>query len=117
VEKSKSVQFGDYCSNVAMTLFPDREKRLLFAKTVASLLPFKIIELVEISENGFINMFVNKDFLCKTVHEILRDGNKYGQFKKKKDFYNIEFVSANPTGLLHIGHARNAAIGDVLSRV
>lgn len=117
IERSKSSQFGDYCSNVAITLFKDPEKRKLFAKMVAKLIPKSLVILTEISPNGFINMFINEKYLLKTVKQVLNDGSKYGQFKKRKDFYNLEFVSANPTGLLHIGHARNAAIGDSLTRI
>jgi arginyl-tRNA synthetase len=117
VERSKSAQHGDYCTNVAITLIKDPEVRMLFASSVAELLPFKIVKIAEVAPNGFINMFINEQCLDNAVKEVLKQKNKFGQFKKTSNFYNIEFVSANPTGLLHIGHARNAAIGDVLSRV
>ncbi|MDE7434053.1 MAG: hypothetical protein K2M43_02965 [Mycoplasmoidaceae bacterium] len=53
----------------------------------------------------------------QVIKEAIKLKDNFGQCKPKKLFYNIEFVSANPTGLLHIGHARNAAIGDTLARV
>ena len=56
----------------------------------------------------------NKEQLLK---DIAIAKNKYGYFTKKKLFYNMEYVSGNPTGLLHIGHARNAAAGDSLIRI
>jgi arginyl-tRNA synthetase len=117
VERSKLPEHGDYFTNVAITLFPNKEKRILFAQSVASLLPLKIVEMYEIMPNGFINMYINKKYLFSLVKEILIQKNKYGQFPKKREFYDFEFVSANPTGLLHIGHARNAAIGDSLNNV
>jgi arginyl-tRNA synthetase len=118
VERSKSSNHGDYCSNIAIMLFSNLEQRIMFAKMVSNLLPFSIVEFSEISSNGFINMFINKKFLFKILNIVLTEKDKYGEFGiKRKEFYNIEFVSANPTGLLHIGHARNAAIGDVLSNI
>ncbi|GHU26999.1 hypothetical protein FACS1894152_2810 [Bacilli bacterium] len=62
-------------------------------------------------------MTIKHSYKVKVIDEILKGADNYGNFKSKKLFYNIEFISANPTGLLHIGHARNGAIGDSLARI
>ena len=117
VERSKSPEYGDYCTNIAITLMKNHDQRIAFASYIAKLLPFRLVKLAEIAPNGFINLFINEKCLSDSIKEVLKQKNDFGNFKKKPDFYNIEFVSANPTGLLHIGHARNAAIGDVLTNI
>jgi arginyl-tRNA synthetase len=84
---------------------------------VADALPKKIFSKVEVVKPGLINMTLAHKYKTKIIDEILKEADKYGNFKNKKLFYNIEFISANPTGLLHIGHARNGAIGDSLARI
>ena len=65
---------------------------------------------------GFLNFKLNNDTKKKVIKDILKRGNKYGSnYKNKK--YNIEFVSANPTGPMHVGHCRGAIFGDVLSNL
>jgi arginyl-tRNA synthetase len=117
VEISKNPQYGDFASNVMMSLGLSNDNVLKFAQKVANILPKKIFEKIEVVKPGFINMFLSKDINDVLLNEILIQADNYGQFKPKKAFYNIEFISANPTGLLHIGHARNAAIGDTLARI
>ncbi len=78
----------------------------------------KLIESLEISENGFINIYIKKDYLIESLNKIIKDGNKFGDINygnNKK--INVEFVSANPTGPIHIAHIRGAVIGDVLSNM
>jgi arginyl-tRNA synthetase len=117
VELTKNPKFGDFASNIMMTLGLNRADAMKFAKKVAVLLPKSIFSDVQIANPGFINMFLNPEFNSDTIRGILKEEENYGKFHSKKTFYNIEFVSANPTGLLHIGHARNAAIGDTLCRI
>src|SRR5690625_6878550 len=76
------------------------------------------IEKVEIAGPGFINFFMKSDYLGELISTILTEGETYGQ----SDFgqgekVQVEFVSVNPTGDLHLGHARGAAYGDVLCNV
>ena len=118
IEKSKDTSHGDYASNVAM------KSSRLFGKAprdVASLiienLDMNDIEKVEIAGPGFINFFMKNDSLQQIVKRIINEGDNYGRLEKKNQKVNVEFVSANPTGLLHVGTARGAAIGDSICRI
>ena len=118
IEKSKDTAHGDYATNVAMKF------SRLFAKSprdVASILIENIdmegIDKVEIAGPGFINFFMKNDSLQVFVKKIINEGDNYGRSSKKNQKINVEFVSANPTGILHVGTARGAAIGDSISRL
>ena len=77
-----------------------------------------IIEKVEIAGPGFINFFIRNDSLTKIISDILKKGENY--FKSNiggGTKIMVEYVSANPTGNLHLGHARSAAYGDTLTRI
>ena len=71
---------------------------------------------VDIAGPGFLNIKLSKTAMIKNINLILENGNMYGS-KKSNDTYNIEFVSANPTGPLHVGHCRGAIYGDVLANL
>lgn len=117
VDKTKDPKFGDYASNVMMLLGLERDDCVRWAKIVGDALSKKIFAKVDVVNPGFINMTIKHSYKVKVIDEILKGADNYGNFKSKKLFYNIEFISANPTGLLHIGHARNGAIGDSLARI
>lgn len=118
IEKSKDEAHGDYASNVAMKF------SRLFAKSsrdVALLIIDNIdmidIEKIEIAGPGFINFFMKHDSLQAVVKKIISEEDQFGRSPRKNLKVNVEFVSANPTGLLHIGTARGAAIGDSICRI
>ena len=118
IEKSKDTSHGDYASNVAM------KSARLFGKAprdVAALiienLDMNDIDKVEIAGPGFINFFMKNDSMQQIVKKIIDNGDNYGRLEKKNQKVNVEFVSANPTGLLHVGTARGAAIGDSICRI
>ena len=118
IEKSKDEAHGDYATNVAMKF------SRLFSKAprdVANMLIEKVdmegIDKVEIAGPGFINFFMKHDSLQAFVSKIINEEDNYGRSPKKNQKINVEFVSANPTGLLHVGTARGAAIGDSISRI
>ena len=118
IEKSKDSTHGDYASNVAMKF------SRLFGKAprdVANLIIENIdldgIDKIEIAGPGFINFFMKNDSLQAFVQKIINEGDNYGRSPKKNIKVNVEFVSANPTGLLHVGTARGAAIGDSICRI
>ena len=118
IENSKDPAHGDYASNVALKL------ARTFAKSprdVASLIIDKInkehIDHIEIAGPGFINFYLKNDSLSNVVSKIISLDKDYGRGEKKNKKINVEFVSANPTGDLHVGHARGAAIGDSISRI
>ena len=118
IEKSKDTSHGDYASNAAMKFCR------LFSKSPRDLATLLIenlnmdgIDKVEIAGPGFINFFIKNDSLQAFVKKIIDEGDAYGRSLKKNKKVNVEFVSANPTGLLHVGTARGAAIGDSICRI
>ena len=118
IEHSKDEAHGDYATNAAM-----KNCKLLgkAPRDIATLLIEKLdtngIEKIEIAGPGFINFFMRKDSLQPVVEKIINEGDDYGRSSKKNFKVNVEFVSANPTGDLHVGHARGAAIGDSICRI
>lgn len=121
LEKPKDKQHGDFASNIAMQLARIAKKapRQIAEEIVANLDQSKAsIEKVDIAGPGFINFFMKSDFLGELIPTILEAGEDYGQTDfGKGEKVQIEFVSVNPTGELHLGHARGAAYGDVLCNV
>jgi arginyl-tRNA synthetase len=121
LEKPKDKSHGDFATNIAMQLARIAKKapRQIAEDIVANLDASKAsVEKVEIAGPGFINFFMKNDFLTDLIPTILDAGEAYG----KSDFgqdkkVQVEFVSVNPTGDLHLGHARGAAFGDVLCNV
>ncbi len=121
LELPKEKAHGDYATNMAMQLARVAKKapRMIaeelvshFDKTKAS------IEKIEIAGPGFINFYMNNRYLADLIPAIIKAGDTYGQTtigNQKK--INVEFVSANPTGDLHLGHARGAAVGDTLCNI
>ena len=71
---------------------------------------------IKIAGPGFLNLNLNSENLIKTINKVLKTGKEYGKNNSNQN-YNIEFVSANPTGPMHVGHCRGAIYGDVLSNL
>lgn len=121
LELPKDKSNGDYSTNMAMQLTKIAKKApkqiaeaLIenFDQTKAS------IEKIEIAGPGFINFYMNNAYLTELIPTILEAGEKYGKSNfGKGEKVQVEFVSANPTGDLHLGHARGAAVGDSLCNV
>ena len=120
IEKPKDESFGELSTNVSMVLAKDAgiRPRDLAVKIVNILKEDEMISSAEIAGPGFINFRIYKKFWIKLVKKILEDGEKFG-FKNigENKTVNIEFVSANPTGPLHVGHTRGAIFGDVLANL
>ncbi|TCO66228.1 arginine--tRNA ligase [Caldanaerobacter subterraneus] len=121
VEEPKEKQHGDLATNFAMVMA--REAKMAPRK-IAEIIASKMntsgtfIEKVEVAGPGFINFFLNQNFLIETLKLIHKRGKDYGRVnlgKGKK--VQVEFVSANPTGPMHMGNARGGAIGDVLASI
>ena len=118
IEHSKDPSHGDYATNAAM-----KNCRLLktnprdAANAIISHLDLNGIEKVEIAGPGFINFFMKNDSLQPIVSKIIDSGDDFGRGENKNFKVDVEFVSANPTGDLHVGHARGAAIGDTICRI
>jgi arginyl-tRNA synthetase len=120
VENPKDEKFGDIATNAAMVLCKTFKKSSIELANliVDELNKTNYVEKVEIAGAGFINMTLNKTFWHKVLKEILDAGDKYGESdlgNSKK--VNVEYVSVNPTGPLHVGHTRGAIYGDVLASV
>lgn len=121
IETPKDKSHGDYASNIAMQLARVAKKA---PKQIAEDIVTHLnkdqaaVENVEVAGPGFLNFTMKKDFLAEVVKTVLDAGEQYGETdvgKGKK--VQVEFVSANPTGTLHLGHARGAAVGDALSHI
>lgn len=116
-------EHGDYSTNVALRYAkPLGMNGAQLAKILADNCDVKETEKVEVAGPGFLNFFVSNDLMTSVVKDILEsdraEGLGYGRTKMDKPVkVNIEYVSANPTGYLHLGHARGAAVGDSLSRI
>ena len=119
IERSKDKTHGDYATTVAMQMAKTLHKS---PRDIASLIVEKmncdIVDKIEIAGPGFINFFMKADSLSQIIKVIIDKGDKYGESQtENKDKINVEFVSANPRGDLHLGHARGAAIGDCICRL
>ena len=120
VERAKNRDHGDFATNAALLLAKSagRKPRDLAAELVAALPPSAEIAKVEIAGPGFINFFLSPAAYQREVRTVLEQGERYGRGNAGASrIAGIEFVSANPTGPLHVGHGRNAAIGDCIARV
>ncbi len=118
IEHSKDASHGDYATNAAMKNCRLLGKApVLVAKDLIEHLDKTGIEKIEIAGPGFINFFMKNDSLQPIVKKIVYAGDTFGKGEKKNIKVNVEFVSANPTGDLHVGHARGAAIGDTICRI
>lgn len=119
IEIPKDHENGDYSSNIAMQLSKELKKNPYeIAQQIKSDINHEQIDKIEIKGPGFLNFFVKKDYLFQNINTILKEKENYGRSDiGKHEKWNVEFVSANPTGILHLGHARGASYGDSLSRI
>ena len=120
LERPKNRDHGDYATSIALQLAKAAGKN---PREIATILQAAIASIagvvkVDIAGPGFINITLNRASQAELVRTILSAGNKYGRgFALQGVKINLEFISANPTGPLHLGHTRWAAVGDALGRV
>lgn len=116
---SDNREHGDYASNIAFKKAKLAHKApIMLAEKIAESFHMDGVEKVEAVKPGFLNFFLKADSLGSVIKTIVSDPKHFGDLdigKGKK--VNLEYVSANPTGTLHLGHARGAAIGDCLARL
>ncbi|MBE9536409.1 MAG: arginine--tRNA ligase [Proteobacteria bacterium] len=121
LEKPRNKDHGDYATNIAMTLASQLKKnpREIAAMIIDQLgKDGAVFKNVGIAGPGFINMSLSDEYWRNMLIDINKRGKAYGQGALGRgETVNIEFVSANPTGPLHVGHGRGAAVGDALARV
>ena len=111
---------GDMSCNVAMILAKFNKKTPLDLANILKknfLENFKEFEKIDVAKPGFLNINFKIDFWKNHLFKIIQSDANYGSNKNLQQKYNIEFVSANPTGPLHVGHCRGAIIGDALSNL
>jgi arginyl-tRNA synthetase len=119
VEKPRQKEHGDFATNLPLVL----TKRLgrppmdLAHAIREALPPSDLIESVEVAPPGFINFRLTSGWLHAALRDVAERGEAFGRAEPNSRRVQVEFVSANPTGPLTLGHARNAAIGDALARL
>lgn len=121
VEIPKDTANGDYSTNIAMRLpklvhkAPQEIAKAIVEKLEQSL---DNVDKIEIAGPGFINFRMKKTAISSVINTVLEKGAKYGQnYSGKRESVLVEYVSANPTGNLHLGHARGAVWGDCMCRL
>ncbi|HOH68152.1 MAG TPA: arginine--tRNA ligase [Bacilli bacterium] len=118
LEHPKDETRGDYATNAAL----QHAKKIGlkprdFAAKIVEVIDRSGLTKIEIAGPGFLNFFIASNTLQAIVEDIISQDRNYGRGMPKKQKINVEFVSANPTGDLHLGHARCAAIGDSICRL
>ena len=118
IETSKDPTHGDYSTNSAMKFAKRLGKNPReLALALQSSLQNPNVDHIEVAGPGFINFFMRKDALQGIIKKIFEEGDQYGRSPRNGKKINVEFVSANPTGDLHLGHTRIAVVGDVISNL
>jgi len=120
VERARDPRYGDFATNIAMRLAKaaGRNPRELAADIIEALEDNELVEKVSVAGPGFINFFVSRKAFEDELAEIVREGESYGrQPTRPEPKVLLEFVSANPTGPLHVGHGRHASFGASLGNV
>ncbi len=121
IEEPKQTEHGDFATNIAMPLAsqarkPPRQIAEIIIKGLEA--PAGMLQRVEIAGPGFINFFIQDSYWYQVIPEIHRLGRAYGHSDLGQgQKVQVEFVSANPTGPLHVGHGRGAALGDALANL
>jgi len=122
LERPRRAQFGDYSTNAALLLapgagVPPRELAERLGHALQERLGVSL-ERFEVAGPGFVNLFMSDSWLTRALAQALAAGDEFGAGgTQRPERILVEFVSANPTGPMHVGHARNAAYGDALARM
>jgi len=120
VDRARDSKHGDFATNLAMTLAkPAKSKPRDIAEAIIAELPKSdLVDKVEIAGPGFINFYIKQHAQFNIVPKVLKDGEKFGRSNiGTGKRVQVEFVSANPTGPLHVGHGRGAAYGAVVANL
>ncbi len=120
VERTRDARHGEFATNIAMRLAKSlgRKPRDIAVDIIANLPESELVDKVEIAGPGFINFYVSAAALHRELSDILQNGSCYGrQEVRSSPKILLEFVSANPTGPLHVGHGRHASYGATLGNL
>jgi arginyl-tRNA synthetase len=118
VERPNDPSHGDFATNVALAnarSFKRNPREV--AQNLVEALEAPFVRRAEVAGPGFVNFWLSPEALWEEIRELLQEGEGYGRRESPGDPIQIEFVSANPTGPLHVGHGRHAAYGDSLARI
>src|SRR5687767_8961312 len=117
LERPKQAGHGDFSSNVALQLAKSlKAKPRELAQSIASKISEDFLEKAEVAGPGFINFRLKAGAKSGVIRRVLDEGSRYGRAHETLgEKVQVEFVSANPTGPLHVGHGRQAALGDALA--
>lgn len=111
-------QFGDISTNAALLLAkPLKSNPRALAERITCEFSHPAIQKIEIAGPGFLNIFLTKEAFTEIAQELFSDKDHYFEVESPHGIFNLEFVSANPTGPLHLGHGRGGIIGDVLGNI
>lgn len=119
VERPKIKGHGDLSTNIAMILAKQEKKNPLeIAENIKNKIDQKCFSQITVAKPGFINFSLNDNVLAESLTEVIKEKDSFGHKKDKtKGSIIVEYVSANPTGDLHLGHGRQASVGDSLANV
>ncbi len=120
IERPAKKEWGDYATSLPLKLAREYKRApLQIAQAIAAHFPRdQAVAKVDAAAPGFVNIVLSDAWLARQVEAILAEGSKFGNLQPaRREKIQVEFVSANPTGPLHIGSARNAAIGDTLANI
>jgi arginyl-tRNA synthetase len=112
-------EFGDFASNFAMQAARTLKcNPRMIAQAIVDNLDCAFVDHCEIAGPGFINFYLKEDWIYDVLANILKAGKEYGTIScENPEKIQVEYVSANPTGLLHVGHGRGAAVGSALANL
>ena len=122
LDKSRNIEFGDFSSNIPLLLAKDLKKSPIYIGNIImselNKISIPYVTSISITAPGFLNFSIDKKYFLFEIPLIIEGGINYGRGELGKgDTANVEFVSANPTGPLTIGHGRNAILGDSISNL
>ncbi len=120
IEVPNNKDNGDYATNIAMQLASSLKEnpRNIANKIKENIIESELFEKIEIAGPGFLNFFLKKELLLDVINDVLMQGDDYGRSDiGAGEKINVEFASVNPTGVIHLGHARGSAYGDNLCRI
>lgn len=120
IDAPKNPEHGDYACNVAMMLAkPERKKPRDIAQAISDHLVDAdgVVEKLDIAGPGFLNFKLKDAVIFEQIRTVLAAGDQWGRAPSRPEKVMVEFVSANPTGPLHLGHARGAFMGDAVARL
>jgi arginyl-tRNA synthetase len=120
LERPAEAEHGDYATNVALQLAGSRRRppREIAAEIAVAAAELEAVERAEVAGPGFVNLFLRDDWFASALAEVLGDGDAFGSAAREpRQRVQVEMVSANPTGPLHVAHGRNGAYGDAVARL